>query len=152
MILTYWKKFSQYPFGKLVFGWLLGFYVPYSGSITPEILELEEGYAKVLMRDRRRLRNHLSSLHAAALMNFAELTSGLAFISGLGSDMQGIVTHFEMDYLKKGRGDLTAECKSQSVGIKEEKQCEVEAIIRDHKNDIVARGRATWLIRPKKHD
>jgi acyl-coenzyme A thioesterase PaaI-like protein len=71
MILDYWKKFSRYPGGKLVFGWMLGFFIPYSGSITPEIQELEVGYAKVLMRDRRRLRNHLNSLHAAALMNLA---------------------------------------------------------------------------------
>ena len=152
MILNYWKKLSRYPGGKLIFGWVLGFYIPYSGSITAEILELEEGYAKVLMRDRRRLRNHLQSLHAAALMNFAELTSGLAFISGCGTDVKAIVTHFEMDYLKKGRGDLIAECKSDFLSLKQEQKCEVEAVIRDSKNDIVARGRATWFVRPKKHD
>lgn len=150
MILDYWKKCSSYPGGKLIFSWILGFYIPYSGSITAEILELEAGYAKVLMRDRRRLRNHLKSLHAAALMNFAELTSGLAFISGLGPEMKGIVTHFEMDYLKKGRGDLIAECKTEWVGIQQEQKCEVEAIIRDKDNDIVARGRATWFVRPTK--
>jgi acyl-coenzyme A thioesterase PaaI-like protein len=150
MLLDYWKKFSKYPGGKLIFGWLLGFYIPYSGSITAEILELEKGYSKVLMRDRRRLRNHLHSVHAAALMNFAELTSGLAFISGLGKNMQGIVTHFEMNYLKKGRGDLIAEAKSDFVDEAGEKQCQIEAIIRDSKQDIVARGRATWSIRPAK--
>lgn len=150
MLLDYWKKFSKYPGGKLIFGWLLGFYIPYSGSITAEILELEKGYARVLMRDRRRLRNHLHSVHAAALMNFAELSSGLAFISGLGNKMQGIVTHFEMEYLKKGRGNLIAEAKSDFVDELGEKRCQIEAIIRDSKQDIVARGRATWSIRPAK--
>ncbi len=150
MLLDYWKKFSRYPGGRLVFGWLLGFFIPYSGSITPEILELEEGYAKILIRDRKRLRNHLKSIHAAALMNFAELTSGLAFISGLQNHMQGIVTHFEVDYLKKARGDLTADCRSEFIGVSTEQECKVEAIIRDSKDDIVARGRATWLVRPKK--
>lgn len=150
MLLKYWHRFSKYPFGKLIFSYLLGFYIPYSGSITPEILELEKGYARVLIRDRRRLRNHLNSLHAAALMNFAELTSGLAFISGLRSGTQGIVTHFEMEYLKKGRGDLIAESRSEFIDISEERKCEVEAIIRDHTDDIVARGKATWLVRSKK--
>lgn len=150
MILDYWKKLSRYPGGRLMFSWCLGFYIPYSGSITPEILELEQGYAKVLIRDRRRLRNHLNSIHAAALMNFAELTSGLAFISGLGAEMQGIVTHFEMEYLKKGRGDLIAESKSEFVGVQDERKCEVVAILRDKTEEIVAKGKATWLIRPKK--
>lgn len=150
MIIDYWKKFSRYPGGKLVFSWCLGLFIPYSGSITPEVQQLEPGYAKVLMRDRKRLRNHLKSIHAAALMNFAELTSGLAFISGVPNDMQAIVTHFEMDYLKKGRGDLVAEAKSEPISDKTEKKCEIEAVIRDKTDDIVARGRATWFIRPKK--
>lgn len=150
MIIDYWKKFSRYPGGKLVFSWCLGLFIPYSGSITPEVQQLEPGYAKVLMRDRKRLRNHLKSIHAAALMNFAELTSGLAFVSGISTDMQAIVTHFEMDYLKKGRGDLIAEAKVQPISDHTEKKCEVEAIIRDKTDDIVARGRATWFIRPKK--
>jgi acyl-coenzyme A thioesterase PaaI-like protein len=150
MILDYWNRCQKFPAGKLIFGWLLGFYIPYSGSITAEVMQLEKGYAKLLMRDRRRLRNHLHSIHAAALMNFAELTSGLAFLAGLEPEMQGIVTHFEMDYLKKGRGDLVADCRSSYTDVKTEQQCEVEAVIRDSKDDIVARGRATWSIRPKK--
>ncbi|NBX68787.1 MAG: DUF4442 domain-containing protein [Proteobacteria bacterium] len=150
MLVDYWQSFSKYPFGKLIFSYLLGFYIPYSGSITPEIVELKAGYAKAVIRDRRRLRNHLKSIHAAALMNFAELTSGLAFISGLAPGMQGIVTHFEMEYLKKGRGDLYAESQSEFIGVSEEKTCVVEAIIRDHTDDIVARGKATWLIRSKR--
>jgi low affinity Fe/Cu permease len=64
--------------------------------------------------------------------------------------MQAIVTHFEVDYLKKGRGDLIAEAKSEFVGIEEEKKCQIEAIIRDAQDNIVARGKATWLIRPTK--
>jgi acyl-coenzyme A thioesterase PaaI-like protein len=64
--------------------------------------------------------------------------------------MQAIVTHFEMDYLKKGRGDLVAEAKAQPISDKTEKKCEIEAVIRDNTDDIVARGRATWFIRPKK--
>lgn len=149
MILDYWHKFSRYPMGKLFFSWILGFFIPYSGSITAEIQELDKGYAKVLMRDRRRLRNHLSSIHAAALMNFAELTSGLAFITGLGPNMQGIVTQFEIDYLKKARGDLRAESKSDFIDASGPRECQIEAIIRDSSDDIVARGRATWSIRPK---
>ena len=148
MILRYWKLFKKYPLGKSFFSWCIGFYVPYSGSISAEVLELERGYAKLLMRDRRRLRNHLQSIHAAALMNFAELTSGMAFICDLGPEIKAIVTGFQMDYLRKARGDLIGECHCTPPATSVEQKLLVEALIRDSKGDIVARGTATWFIRP----
>ena len=81
-------------------------------------------------------------------MNFAELTSGLAFICDLGTEIKAIVTGFKVDYLKKARGDLIGECHCTPPTTSAEQEIQVEALLRDAKGDIVARGTATWLIRP----
>ena len=149
-ILKLWSRCSSLPGGRLVFGFLLGRMVPYSGTIKPEVVELEAGRAVVRVRDRRRVRNHLRSIHAIALANLGELTSGLAMTTALGPELRAIVTHLEIEYLKKARGTLTATGLGQPPSeVGEPVDVIVTADIKDSDGDDVARVRVTWRIGPR---
>lgn len=148
MILQAWNKLSNFPMGKWFFNFCIRFYVPYTGSIYPKVLEISNGYCKVQMHERRCLRNHLKSIHAAALMNLAEAASGISLLSGLPPKMKAIVTEFRIEYIKKARGTLIAECKSEVVPSTEEKKYIVESFVKDSAGDVVAIGYATWFVRP----
>src|SRR5690606_31083744 len=123
--------------------------VPYTGSISPRVEALRDGYARVSMRDRRRLRNHLRSIHAVAVMNLAEVTGGLALNYGLPADARAILTGLSIEYLKKARGTLTAEAELQIPDSSERREYEFETVVRDSEGDEVARARARWLVGPR---
>jgi len=136
--------------GKALFNKLLGFFVPYSGSIKPHIMTFEPGMVVIEMRDRRAVRNHLKSIHAIALANLGELSSGLAMLSILPASARAIVIHLEITFKKKARGNLIVGSKVEAFQeITENIERVVSATICDADDDVVAEVNVTWLVGSK---
>ena len=148
-ILRLWRKLRGWPGGTRAFSLLIGFVVPYSGTLRPRVRRLDPGRCRVEMSERRRVRNHLASVHAAALVNLGELATGLATLTALPPGVRGIVTGLEAEYGKKGRGRLEATCRTE---LPEPERLEPSAPhraqcrIHDREGDHVATVRATWKL------
>lgn len=147
-LLTSWERLSGMPCGRWLFSRRLSRMAPYTGSIRPQVLELSPGHARVAMADRWRVHNHLRSIHAIALVNLAEVTSGIAMLAGLPADARGIVTGLSIEYLKKARGRLVAECDCTPPATNEERESELSVVLRDGVGDVVASANVRWKIGP----
>ncbi len=146
-----WKRFSNLPGGKWLFSRIIGFTVPYSGSIAADVEMLTPGHGKITLRDRRKVRNHLRSVHAIALANLAEMATGLTLMNSLPDDTRGILTGIQMQYLHKARGLLTAECVCEIPDSNAEREMQVTGDIKNEAGEIVAKGIALWRIGPEKN-
>lgn len=141
-----WRRLRVLPAGRLLFSRLVGILIPYTGSVRPVVLDLQPGYARVAMHDRWRVRNHLRSIHAIALVNLAEFTSGLALTAGLPDTVRGIVRSITIEYTKKARGTMIAECRCAPPLVSGPTDFEVTSVVRDSAGDAVATTTVRWRL------
>jgi acyl-coenzyme A thioesterase PaaI-like protein len=145
----YWHRLAALPAGRQLFSRLLGQFAPYTGRLGATVDVLQPGRCVVVLKDRRRLRNHLDSVHAMALANLGEMVTGMALMNSLPENTRGILKRFEIDYRKKARGLLTAECCCDIPANNQAREVAVSGDIRDTAGDVVSVVTAHWLIGPQ---
>ena len=145
-----WDKLHDKPAGRRLFSQFIGQAAPYTGSVGARIEELRQGYARGVMKDRRRVRNHLNSVHAVALVNLAELTGNAAIAYSMPEDARFIVAGLQIKYLKKARGTITAESHCPVVSNNDRQTYQVPVTLSDPSGQVVAEAELETLIGPKK--
>jgi acyl-coenzyme A thioesterase PaaI-like protein len=145
-----WDRVGGLPLGDRAFSRLIGLAAPYTGSMGARVLELREHYCRAQLRDRWSVRNHLTSVHAVALANLAEMTGNLAVAYTLPHDARFIVAGMSTAYLAKARGTITGVCDQTLPMSNEKREYEVVVEMFDAAQQLVARGTLRTLVGPKK--
>lgn len=151
-LLGWWRRLAPLPGGRWLFGRLVRIAVPYTASVSPRVEVLEPGHARISIRQRRRLEQHLGSIHAIALANVAEFASGAAMSTALPAGVRGIVTRMRLEYLKKARGVVTAEAHTVLPDVTVEAEHDFVAEVRDEAGDVVCRAVVTWKLGPARQE
>ena len=138
------------PGGKRLFSHLIGRLAPYTATMGAVVRELDSGYARVTLADRRAVRNHLSCVHAVALANLVELTGNVALAYSLPDDARFIVAGMNLDYVKKARGTITGECTIPPIESNARREYEVPVVLKNPSGEVVVNGTLRTLVGPKK--
>jgi uncharacterized protein (TIGR00369 family) len=142
------KRLYSYFGSRWFIGRLIGFSAPYSGNIGAHVLALGDGYAHLLMPDRRRVRNHLNSIHACAMATLAETSVGLSVMYSLPTTARGIATRLSVDFHKKARGPIEAECRWTVPDLTSSSEMDIVVEMRNSEHILVATGTVRFRFGP----
>ncbi len=103
-LLNLYRRMQRWPAGSWLFSRAVCVKAPYFASIAPRITLLEPGRCEGRIAHRRKVTNHIGTVHAIALCNLAELTAGLMVDASLPKGMRWIPKGMEVQYLAKATG------------------------------------------------
>ena len=107
-VLRLYRRFGSTSPGRWLFSRLVCWKAPYFSSISPRIVSLDPGRGEAALRHRRRVSNHLGTVHAIALCNLAEFIGGLTTDVSIAPSMRWIPRGMTVEYLKKAQGAMRA--------------------------------------------
>lgn len=152
--LQLFRRYGKSAAGRWLYSRLICWRAPYFASIAPTVEQLDSGRCVVRIRQRRRVQNHIGTVHAIALCNMAEMAGGLATDATIPDGMRWIPKGMTVRYLKKATGTMTATATVPAMvdaSLAQELHAIVE--VRDAQDDIVFDADiAMWVSpRPSKH-
>ena len=150
-VLAQYRLLSRWPAGRWLFSRAVCFRAPYFATIAPRFIALEPGRCEVEIRDRRRVHNHIGTVHAIALCNLAELSAGVMTEASLPATMRWIPKGMTVEYLKKARGTMHAIATPDIAIVEADAGYElpVTVSVRDPGGDEVFRARIAMWLSPK---
>ena len=148
--LAAWKRLEGKPLGKTLFSRAICFKAPYFGTISPRFAELGPGRARVSMRKRRAVQNHIGTVHAIAMCNLAELAAGTVTEVSIPETMRWLPKAMTVEYLKKAETDVEATATLASVEDGAARDVPVTVEVKDAAGQLVCRAVITMWVAPRK--
>ena len=106
-VLALWKQAGRLPAGDRLFSRLFALRAPYFGSVRPRFTVIEPNHAELVIRDRRRVHNHIGTVHAIALCNGLEAAMGALAEASIPREKRWIPKGMQVSYTAKATGDVT---------------------------------------------
>ena len=148
--LSAWQRLESKPLGKMFFSRFICWKAPYFATIAPRFEELRPGYARVAMRKRRAITNHIGTVHAIAMCNLAELAAGTMTEVSIPDSMRWLPKGMQVEYLKKAQGDVHAVATTPEITAGPAREVPVRVDVTDRAGEVVCRATITMWVSPRK--
>ena len=152
-------KFDSLPAGlrTWIITYAFGGTVRFVRTAGVRFLELQEERAVLVLSNRRKVQNHIHTIHAAAVALLGETATGAVFGMTVPDDKIPLLKSMRLNYLKRSQGDLRAEATlpvELRVRIRSEEKGEVAipVHITDESGAETVECEYVWAWRPKKKD
>lgn len=151
------KKIESYPkfLQKPVLNFALRRTVKLVGTAKIDVIELTKTDSIFLLKNRKRVQNHIGTVHAAAMALIAETATGLVVGMNVPDDKIPVIKTLKVDYTKRAKGDLVAkahltEQQIQDILTLEKGEVEVAVTVTDEEGKEPIECQMLWAWTPKR--
>ncbi|MDN4171579.1 hotdog fold domain-containing protein [Nocardioides sp. SOB77] len=158
-VLSMWRTTTGLPvvgatLGARAFSLLFSQQAPYFATIRPRFTEIRPNRAELVIPKRRRVHNHLGTVHAIALCNGLEAAMGALAEATVPADKRWIPKGMEVAYTAKATSDITCVAETdpeQWTGLPDE-GADLHVRVSGTRDDgtVVVEGTIRLWVTPKK--
>jgi hypothetical protein len=106
-VLTLYRRVTVLPGGDRLFSRLFTLKAPYFATVRPRFTALRPNYAELVIRKRRKVHNHIGTVHVIAICNGLEAAMGALAEASVPRDKRWIPKGMEVAYTAKAVSDIT---------------------------------------------
>ncbi len=148
-VLARWRRLSRSAAGRWLFARAVTRRAPYFATIAPRMLELRPCLCRVSMAKRRRVENHVGTVHALAMGNLVELAAGLVTEVTIPIAMRWIPRGMTIEYLKPAVTGVTAAARLEKSTWDGAENVGVAVSVQDTAGIEVVRAVVTMYVSPR---
>jgi acyl-coenzyme A thioesterase PaaI-like protein len=156
-VLTLWKTLDRFPRGDRLFSVAFARKAPYFATIKPRFTVIEPNRAELVIPKRRRVHNHLGTVHAIALCNGLEAAMGALAEATIPADKRWIPKGMTVAYTAKATSDITCIAETDAgqwaPATLPDEGGDVPVRVRGVRDDgeVVIEGEIRLWVTPRKH-
>ncbi|MFK7885826.1 MAG: hotdog fold domain-containing protein [Gammaproteobacteria bacterium] len=148
--LATYQRVSRWPAGHAIFSRMVCWRAPYFGSIRPHMTHLSAERAEVIVRKRRRVQNHIGTVHAIAMANACEFVAGLLCEAATPRASRWIPRGMNIEYRAKALTDIrTVAVLSEPIQTERAYNVVIPVDVMDDDDNIVVHADITMYVTPK---
>lgn len=106
-VLSLWQRLSAKPGGAWLFSKVVQRKAPYFKTANAFVRELRPNHARLWMKKRRAVQNHIGTVHVIAICNLLEMAMGCVAEASIPKHLRWIPKGMTLDYTAKAGSDIT---------------------------------------------
>jgi acyl-coenzyme A thioesterase PaaI-like protein len=112
-VLGLYRSLSRLPAGRTVFSVVFARKAPYFRSISPRFRDVRPHRAELVVADRRRVRNHIGTVHVIAICNGLEAAMGALAEATVPAGKRWIPKGMRVEYAGKATSDIVCVAETE---------------------------------------
>ncbi|RMF13488.1 MAG: DUF4442 domain-containing protein [Gammaproteobacteria bacterium] len=129
--------------------------VKFAGTAGIEVEELTYSRCIVNLKNKKKVQNHIGSVHAVACALIAESATGFMVGINIPASSVPVIKTMKLDYVKRAKGDMRAEAtltpeQIEQMRTTEKGETSVKVVITDGEGKEPVIGEMIWAWTPKR--